>query len=51
VPAADLELGVWFNAEAIIHGLPEPLFASQVFFRRLHRYMTKQELNLLQFAP
>jgi hypothetical protein len=40
-----------FNAEPIIHGMAETLLTSQVFLRRLHRYMTEQELDLFQFAP
>src|SRR5215467_9785461 len=38
------------EAEAVIHGVPEVLLASQVSFGRLHRGMGEQELNLLQFA-
>ena len=30
--------------------MPESLFATQVFFRRLHRNMTEQKLDLLQFT-
>jgi hypothetical protein len=36
--------------EAVIHWLPEILFAAQVSLRGLHRCMTEQELNLLQLA-
>jgi hypothetical protein len=39
-----------FNAEPIIHSVPESLFASEVLFRRLHGYMTQQELDLLQLT-
>jgi len=38
------------NAEPIIHGMSEPLLASQVFLSRLHGYMTQEKLNLFQFA-
>jgi hypothetical protein len=38
------------NSEPIIHRVPESLFASQIFFRRLHRYMPEKKLDLLQFA-
>ena len=33
-----------------VHGFPESLFARPIFLRRLNRDMSKQELNLLQFA-
>jgi hypothetical protein len=36
--------------EPIIHGMTESLLTTQVFFRRLHGYMTQQELDLLQLA-
>jgi hypothetical protein len=39
-----------FNTKSIIHGMPESLLAAQVFFRRLHRYMTEQKLDLFQLA-
>jgi hypothetical protein len=39
-----------FDADAIIHGLPESLFASQVALGRLYRYVPQQELNLFQLA-
>jgi hypothetical protein len=39
------------NAEPIIDGVPESLFASQVFFCRLHGHMTEQKLDLLQLTP
>jgi len=38
------------NTEPIIHGMLESLLATQVFLRRLHGYMTKQELNLFQLT-
>jgi hypothetical protein len=38
------------NTELIIHSMPKPLLAAQVFFCRLDRYMPKQKLNLLQFT-
>src|SRR5882724_6944945 len=37
------------NAKSIVHRLFEPLFASDVSFRRLHGSMPQQELNLLKF--
>jgi hypothetical protein len=38
------------NPELIIHSMPEPLLAAQVFFCRLDGYMPKEKLNLLQFT-
>jgi hypothetical protein len=45
-----MELALWerFNAEPIVHGLPESLLTAQVFLRRLHGDMTEQKLDLLQ---
>ena len=43
--------GVGLDAKPIIHGVSESLLTSQVFFRRLHRYMAEQKLDLLQLAP
>jgi hypothetical protein len=37
------------NSEPIIHGILKLLFAPDVPFRRLHRSVTKQKLNLLKF--
>src|SRR5271166_634857 len=39
-----------FDADSIIHGLAESLFATQLLLCRLYRDVAKQELNLLQFA-
>lgn len=39
-----------FNPEVIIDGLPEPLLAPKVSFRRLHGRISKQKLDLLQLA-
>jgi len=50
VLSPNLELRGRLNPEPIIHGVPEPLLASQVFLRSLHGYMTEKELDLLQFA-
>ena len=44
------ESGDGLDAESIIYSFSEPLFAAQVLFRSPHRYMTEQELDLLQFA-
>jgi hypothetical protein len=45
-------LALWerFNAEPIVHGLPESLLTAQVFLRRLHGDMTEQKLDLLRLA-
>jgi hypothetical protein len=45
-----LALWVRFNAEPIVHGLPESLLTAQVFLRRLHGDMTEQKLDLLRLA-
>jgi hypothetical protein len=34
----------------IIHGVPEPLFATEVPLGRLHRNVAEQELDLFQFT-
>jgi len=39
-----------FNSHAVIHWMPQALLAAQVFLGRLHRHLSKQELDLLQFA-
>jgi len=39
-----------FDAEPVIYGLSEPLFAAQVLLGGLHRYMSERELDLIQFA-
>ena len=36
--------------ESIIDRLSQLLFASDIAFRRLHRRVTKEELNLFEFA-
>ena len=38
------------DTELIIYSMSESLFASQVFFCRLDRYMPEQKLNLLEFT-
>jgi hypothetical protein len=37
------------QADVIVDRIPESLFAPQVPFRRLHRNVSQQKLNLLQF--
>jgi hypothetical protein len=34
----------------VVHRLPQPLFAPKVSLCRFHRFVAKQELDLLQFA-
>ena len=46
----NLESNDRFDAESIIYSLSEPLLAAQVLLCGLHRYLTEQELDLLQFA-
>jgi hypothetical protein len=41
---------VRFQANPIVHRVAETLFAAQVPLRRLHRDVSQQELNLLQFT-
>ena len=55
VPRAGLRAHVaWLNvrleAEEIIYRMPEILLAAEITFRRLHRHMPQQELNLFQLA-
>ena len=42
--------GIQFDAEPIVYGAPELLFASQVPLRRLDRYVAQEKLDLLEFA-
>jgi hypothetical protein len=42
--------GVGLDAQSVVHGNPELLFASEVALRRLNRDVTEQELDLVQFA-
>src|SRR5438045_3041613 len=37
-----------FNANAVVHGSANPLFAAEVTFGYLHRNVSEEELNLLQ---
>jgi hypothetical protein len=34
-------------ADPVVDGVANPLFAAKVSFRCLHRYMSKQKLNLI----
>ena|SRR6516164_7273844 len=46
-----LQLSVgWLDANMIVYGPADSLFAAQVPLRRLHGNMTQQELNLLQLT-
>jgi hypothetical protein len=36
--------------KTVVHGVPKVLLAAQITFRGLHRCVSEQELNLLQFA-
>jgi len=38
------------NADVVVHGIANPLFAAQVAFRCLNGDMSKKELNLLQLS-
>jgi hypothetical protein len=38
------------EVKKIVHRMTEILFAAEIAFRRLHRCMPQQELNLLQLA-
>jgi hypothetical protein len=51
VATLDLHLSRRLYSDSIIHGLTEPLLATQILFRCLNRYMPEQKLNLLKFAP
>jgi hypothetical protein len=41
---------VRLQTDVIIHGVPEPLFATEVPLGRLHRNVAEQELDLFQFT-
>jgi hypothetical protein len=38
------------QADVVVHGAPEPLFAAQVPFCRLHRNVAQEELNLFKLS-
>jgi len=41
---------VWFDADVIVDCDAQLLLAPEVFLRRLHAYVSKEKLDLLQFA-
>lgn len=41
---------VRFNADAIIHRVPKPLFAAEIPLSRLDAHVAEQELDLFQLA-
>ena len=43
--------GIGFNAHAVVHRVPELLFAPEVALGCLNRDMPEEELDLVQFAP
>ena len=42
--------GIGLDAQAVVHGAAQLLFAPQITFGGLNRYMPEEELNLIQFA-
>ena len=38
------------NSDFVVHSEPELLLATEVMFRRLDRYVTEKELNLVELA-
>ena len=40
----------WFETYSVVNGIAQPLFAAEISFRCFHAHMSKQELNLLEFA-
>jgi hypothetical protein len=40
----------WPNSDFVVHGILNPLFATEISFRCLNRNVTEQKLDLLQFA-
>ena len=42
--------GVGSEVKQIVDRMPQILFAAEIAFRRLHRCMAQQELDLLQLA-
>jgi hypothetical protein len=42
--------GIRFDAQAVVHGVPELLVAPEVALRRLNRDMPEEELDLVQFT-
>ena len=41
---------LWLDADPIVDGSADPLLTAEITFSRLHRYMSEQELNLVQFS-
>jgi hypothetical protein len=40
----------WPNSDFVVHGILNPLLATEVSFRRLNLRVTEHKLDLLQFA-
>jgi hypothetical protein len=40
----------WLDPNAIVYSVPDSLLAAEIFLSRLNRNMSKQKLDLLQFA-
>ena len=45
-----LRYGLWFDAQRVVHRNPKLLLAPKIPLGRLDRDVTKEELNLIQFA-
>ena len=50
IPQLRLLLRIRSEVEKIVHRMPEILFAAETAFRGLHRGISQQELDLLQFT-
>jgi hypothetical protein len=48
--ACSTATSVRFDADAIIHRVPEPLLAAEIPLSRLDAHVAEQKLNLFQFA-
>jgi|RhiMethySRZTD1v2_1073278.scaffolds.fasta_scaffold69206_7 hypothetical protein len=49
-PESRLRCRFWFDAQTVIHRNPQFLLAPKIPLGRLDRNVTKEELDLIQFA-
>ena len=41
---------LWFDANVVVHGSTDSLLTAEITFGGLHGYVSKQDLNLVQFS-
>ena len=45
------QLGLRFNADAVVDSSTDSLLAAEITFGRLHRNVSEKKLDLVQFSP